>query len=285
VIKPTLSFIGAGKVGQTLARLWYEMGYEIAAVYSRTMQSAETLASAVNTTVAASLDEVVSSADFIFLTIPDDAIELVAMELASLDLHDKSVVHTSGASSLDKLEVLQNAGAQVGSLHPAFPFADVETSMRVLPGSAFATEASHEGLQTQLSQLVSAINGIEIRIPKGGKARYHAALVMASNYTVTLYSVAERLLASLGAEKEASAQALNAIVSATVNNLVEVGTPWALTGPLTRADVGTIQAHLDSIDDDDIRAAYLHLAQLTIPMLQARDVPLAEIETILQENL
>lgn len=284
-MKPRLSFVGAGKVGQTLARLWYEAGYEISMIYSRTPQSAQALATVVNAVVADSFQEVVIGAELVFLTVPDDAIAPVAVEMASLDWAGKAAIHTSGASSLDKLEALQNVGAQVGSLHPAFPFADVETSMRALPGAAFATEASSEPLQLQLSELVQALNGVEIRIPPGGKAAYHAALVIASNYTVTLYSVAEQLLASLGAEKAASSQALNAIVGATVNNLVQVGTPWALTGPLTRADVGTIEAHLDAITDDNIRAAYLQLAKLTFPMLRERDVPLAEIEKLLQENL
>ncbi len=284
-MKPALSFIGAGKVGQTLARLWHAAGYDIVSVYSRTAAPAQELADATGASAVQSALDAAADGDVVFLTVPDDAIAEVAEGVAPVEWQGRAAVHTSGAASLDKLAPLHEAGAMVGSLHPAFPFADVEKSIRNLPGAAFATEASHSQLQALLTQLVAAIQGVEIRIPAGGKATYHAALVIASNYTVTLYAIAERLLATLGADESASAQALSAIISATVNNLVQVGTPWALTGPLTRADVGTIQAHLEALDDDDIRAAYVQLARLTLPMLRERGVPLAEIERILQENL
>lgn len=284
-MKPSLSFIGAGKVGQTLAALWHQAGYEIVSVYSRSARNATALAKRTGAQIAGSSHEAAASATIVFLTVPDGAIVSVAQEVAVGNWQGRAIVHTSGAASLDKLSAPFDAGAQVGTLHPAFPFADVDTSMQQLPGAAFATEASDLALAAQLSALVEALNGVEMRIPPGGKAVYHAALVIASNYTVTLYSVAERLFASLGAEPGASRVALNAIVQATVNNLVQVGVPWALTGPLTRADTGTVEAHLQALNDDEIRAAYLQLARLTVPMLRERGVPLAAIERILQENL
>lgn len=283
-MKPTLSFIGAGKVGQTLAVLWQRAGYSIQSVYSPTKAHAQQLAERVGAAVADSPQEAASAAEIVFLTVPDDAIAPVAAELVTVGWQGQGVVHTSGAASLDKLEVLAAVGARTGSLHPAFPFAKVEEAVRELPGAAFATESSHEKLGSQLSELVAALNGTEIVIPQGGKAAYHAALVMASNYTVTLYAVAERMLAALGADKEASATALNALMLGTVKNLVQVGTPWGLTGPLTRADGGTIEAHLQAIDDDEIRAAYVQLARLTMPMLRERGVPLAQLEKTLQDH-
>ncbi len=283
-MRPTLSFIGAGNVGQTLAILWQQAGYTIESIYSPTTAHAQQLAERVGANVVDSPQEAARAADIVFLTVPDDAIAPVAAELLNVDWQGRSVVHTSGAASLDKLASLTAVGAHVGSLHPAFPFAKVEEAVRELPGAAFATESSDEELRLQLSELVAALNGTEIVIPPGGKAAYHAALVMASNYTVTLYAVAERMLAALGADKEASATALNALMLGTVKNLVQVGTPWGLTGPLTRADVGTIEAHLQAIHDDEIRAVYVQLARLTMPMLRERGVPLAELERILQDG-
>ena len=39
-MKPGLAFVGAGKVGSTLARLCYQNGYTITAIYSRSLDHA-----------------------------------------------------------------------------------------------------------------------------------------------------------------------------------------------------------------------------------------------------
>lgn len=288
--RPILGFIGAGKVGQTLARLLHERGYAIGAIYSPTPHHAQDLAAHTHAQVAASAVDVAAACDLIFLTVPDDVIEPVAQvfsQAKALDWRGRGVVHTSGAASLDRLQSLAEQGAWVGSLHPAFPFADVDNAMQQLPGAAFAIEANHETLSGWLTGLVQALDGQLIAIPAGGKAAYHAALVIASNYMVTLYAIAEKMLLDLGAARPAADAALNALIAATAANLREQGIPQALTGPLTRADTGTLQAHLDALTtdaDDTLRDVYLGLAALSLPMLAERGVPLDAIEQFLQEN-
>ncbi len=145
------------------------------------------------------------------------------------------------------LAALAERGVQVGSLHPAYPFADVDTAISGLPGSTFAVEAQDEPLRSWLFEIVAALDGRALAIPPGGKAIYHAALVIASNYTVTLYALAESLLTGLGADKAAADAALDALLAGTVENLKAQGVPDALTGPLVRGDVGTIAAHLAAL--------------------------------------
>lgn len=77
---------------------------------------------------------------------------------------------------------------------------------------------------------------------------YHAALVFVSNYTVTLYAVAQQLMADLGFDREAASLALNPLLSGTVTNLLRQGVPLALTGPLVRGDGRTLTAHLNVLD-------------------------------------
>lgn len=283
-MRPSLGFVGAGSVGGTLARLWQRAGYPVTAVSSRTEAHALALAQAIGAEAVASPEEAMQACEVLFLTVPDDAIAPVAAQLAGADLRGKAVVHTAGAASLDKLRVPAQQGASVGSLHPAFPFADVETSLQTLPGASFALEASDLALQGRLIDLAEALHGKVLLIPPGGKAAYHAAMVIASNYTVTLYATAEALLQELGAEQEAISNALNAIVGATVQNLKAQGIPDALTGPLTRADVGTIQAHLAALPDDLRRQTYMNLARLSFPMLRKRGVDVHAIEAILQDE-
>ncbi len=284
--QPSIGLIGAGKVGATLARLLSARGCAMRMVFSRTPGHARALADAVGASVADRPADVVAACDLTLLTVPDDALASLVGDLAPAVNADRAVVHTSGARSVDVLAPLAARGAMVGSLHPAFPFADVEAAVRRLPGATFAIEAGTDALRRWLIALVAALDGRVLIVPPGKKALYHAALVFASNYTVTLYALAESLLVGIGAERAAADGALDTLLAGTVENLRAQGIPAALTGPLVRADTGTIAAHLRALGQVDGRLVevYTELARLSLSMLAARGVETAAIEDLLQQG-
>ncbi|MFN8374620.1 MAG: DUF2520 domain-containing protein [Anaerolineae bacterium] len=287
--KPTLGIVGAGKAGSTLARLWFTQGYRITAVNSRTPAHMYALAERVEAQGVPSAAAVIEKADLTLFTVPDDVIVPLAQEVATVcgDLKGKAIIHTSGSHGADSLQALAQRGAATGGLHPAFPFADIETSIRKLPGTTFALETEDELLRKWLHDLAQTLNGRVLDIPRGKKALYHAALTIASNYTVTLYALAENILLALGAEQQTAEQALNVLVGATADNLRAKGIPDALTGALVRGDVGTVTAHLGALElhDQALAALYVDLARLTLPLLEARGVPLDQIAQVLgQQN-
>jgi len=273
-LRPVLGFVGAGKVGTSLARLWYEAGYVIKAVYSRTPAKADDLAVRIGATTAGSADEVVQSCDLTLLTVTDDAIEVVANSIQIINLDGRAIIHTSGAHDASPLGRLAARGAITGSLHPAFAFAGADTAVQLLHDVVFALEADDERLRSWLEGMVAALGGQVLVVPPGQKTAYHAALVFASNYTVTLYAIAEGLLRGLGADRATAARALNPLLAGTVANLRERGVPDALTGPLVRGDLSTVAAHIEALTSIDAQVAVLYrqLAQHSLPMLRARQV-------------
>ncbi|MDX2160113.1 MAG: DUF2520 domain-containing protein [bacterium] len=280
----SLAVIGIGKVGETLARLLHKGGCRIAALSTRTVERSVQLAAMFDARVTVPRDAV-RLADLTLLTVPDDVLEPMAAHLADgVDLTGKSVIHVSGAHDLSVLKPAAEAGASVGGLHPAFPFADVETAVRTLGGAVYALEASSDALRSQLRLLVSALDGTAVEIPPGKKALYHAALTFASNYTVTLYALAERLLIDCGTSSETAAAALTPLLAGTLDNLKAKGIPAALTGPLVRGDAGTLKAHLQALETVEPDAALLYrmLAHETLPLAQARGTPLDEIRRLLE---
>lgn len=283
---PVVGISGVGTVGETLARSFDAADYRIGGIYNRTHHKAKLLATDLNTIAIDSVKDFASHCDLILLTVSDDAIETIAYQLSKIDLNHKAVVHVSGAASLDVLRTVQNAGAMVGSLHPAYPFSSVEVSIKGLHGATFAIESSHDVLRGWLIAMVKVLHGKVIEIPIGKKAQYHAALAIASNYMVTLYAVAQGLLMDISDDSEAVDGALDTLMSGTMQNLIEQGIPQALTGPLVRGDSGTLAHHLDALKDNVLLYdTYINLAKLSYPMLSARGTDIDKINPLFrQEN-
>jgi predicted short-subunit dehydrogenase-like oxidoreductase (DUF2520 family) len=283
---PIIGIIGVGKVGEALARLLYRQGYSIGAIYNRTYDKTENIAQQIESLAVHDMQDVIKDSDLIILSVSDDAIQPIAEDLIQSQWQGKGIIHVSGAASLDGLQLLRDVGAMVGSLHPAFPFSSVESSLEGLVGATFAIEYSHDVLRDWLLELINILEGQVIEIPSGKKAQYHLALTLASNYMVTLYAVAEGLLADFSDDAIANRHALETLMSATMSNLIEQGVPDALTGALVRADTGTIQKHLDTLADNPlIHETYIKLAKLSYPMLIARGIDINEITELLKQEV
>jgi predicted short-subunit dehydrogenase-like oxidoreductase (DUF2520 family) len=138
-----------------------------------------------------------------------------------------------------------------------------------LPGATFAAEAGDGWLMACLGDIVTALNGTILRLNTGDKALYHAALVIASNYSVVLYDVALRILTGHSDDQMAIRSALDSLLDGTVRNIQQYGPVEALTGPLVRGDTGTIADHLEALArfDPQIAALYRDIARLALPML------------------
>lgn len=281
---PIIGFIGLGRVAGTLARLLYSCGFTISSVWNRTPAKAIPLAEEIKAHIVDTAEEVLSACDIAFLTVSDDSIAEMAMILAKNSKnHRVAVVHTSGAHSAEVLSPLAVMGIQVGALHPAYPFAT--DAMPSLGGVTFAIEADSPRLAGELQRLVAALGGLPLTLQPHDRPRYHAALVMVSNYTVSLYAAGQHLLTSLGASQKAADSTLIALLEATLMNLRTRGIPNALTGPLVRADLGTVSAHLDALKGTPVlHAAYLSLAHLTLPLVEERGVEIAPIQALLHQK-
>jgi predicted short-subunit dehydrogenase-like oxidoreductase (DUF2520 family) len=268
--RPTIGFIGAGVVGSGLARALTAAGYTVTAIHSRTAKHREALAEALPEAAPFSkASEAAAACDLVFLTVPDDAIALVADSIPWRK--GRRVVHCDGARSIELLETARGAGAEVGVFHPLQSFASVEQALSNIPGSTFAIDASSPELLETLRQMAVALRGNPLVI-QGDRAVYHASAVLACNYLVTLLDIASQLWRSLGLTKEEGLRALLPLVRGTVENLERIGLPGALTGPIARGDAGTIQRHLTALDAvaPEVLPVYKELARRTIPVALAK---------------
>jgi predicted short-subunit dehydrogenase-like oxidoreductase (DUF2520 family) len=82
-----------------------------------------------------------------------------------------------------------------------------------------------------------------------GRAAYHAAASVASNFTVTLLAAAERVAAGAGLAPHEARALLAPLVRRTVESVAELDPERALTGPVARGDHATVEAHRRALED------------------------------------
>jgi predicted short-subunit dehydrogenase-like oxidoreductase (DUF2520 family) len=267
---PKLGFIGAGTVGTALATRLSERGYTVVAVSSRSQASADKLAQAINGCHAvASSQAVADSAELVFITTPDDAISTV---VSAVQWHPgQSVVHCSGADSVNPLKPAREQGASVGAIHPLQTFASVEQAINNISGSTFALEAQ-EPLLSTLKEIATTLDGTWIELKSDDKVLYHAAAVIACNYLVTLVKLATDLWQTFNVPPEQATHALLPLLRGTIANIERVGIPQCLTGPIARGDTGTITKHINAMEKaaPALLPTYLDLGRQTIPIALAK---------------
>jgi predicted short-subunit dehydrogenase-like oxidoreductase (DUF2520 family) len=265
-----LGFIGAGTVGTALAARLSQSGYPVVAVASRTPASAQKLAQAVGgCRVFDSNQAAADNAELIFITTPNDAIAPV---VAEINWHPgQSVIHCSGADSVDILEPAKKAGAKVGAFHPLQTFASLKQAIDNMPGSTFGLEAE-EPLLSTLKEMASALGGNWVVLKASDKVPYHASAVIACNYLVTLVKLAGDLWQSFGVPPQKATQALLPLLKGTLHNIETIGIPNCLTGPIARGDIGTINKHLDALTKTTphLLPTYRELGLQTVPIALAK---------------
>jgi predicted short-subunit dehydrogenase-like oxidoreductase (DUF2520 family) len=274
-----LGFVGAGRVAAVLAPALTAAGYPVAAVASRRLASAEALALRIDDCQAvASAQEVADAADLAFLTVPDDAISGVAEGVRWRP--GMAVVHCSGAGGPELLAPAAQNGAATGSFHPLQTFSGGSAP---LVGVTVGIEGSG-GLLAILEEMARALGCRPLRLPANAKPLYHASAALASNYLVTLLGQAARLWEPLGCSESEALEALLPLVKTTVANVERDGFRAALTGPIARGDLGTVQGHLRALRDHapDLVQLYEQLGSETLPLTSLDPGRRAEMKSIFQ---
>ena len=247
-----VGFIGAGVMGKTMGLLLGRCGCEVVGYFSRSETSALRVAKEVGGKFYSDMAKLAANCDVLFLTTPDDAIEQVARTLGEIQCLQPGqiVVHMSGSHTSGILMPALGNGAYGLSMHPLQSCASSEEALINLPISVFSLEGHPEALKVGKA-MVSRIGAQFFVLSSEDKVLYHTAACMASNYFVTLFDAARELLDISGVDKALQVTALNSLVEGTLSNLKIMTPPEALTGPISRGDIGTVVGHIRSLEEKD----------------------------------
>ena len=277
---PRLSIIGAGRLGKSLGRLLRDAGYAIAALANRSRASTEAAAAFVGAgRVADSPADAARDAAVVLIATPDDVVETVCREIAEGGGFREGgiVFHFSGALASDALAAARERGASVAALHPIQSFPTAEDGVKRMAGTVFTFEGD-AGAHATAEALVAALGGRMLALDPEGKALYHAACCVVSNYLVTLADLGLALMEQAGFSREDGLAALLPLIRGTVSNLENLGVPDALTGPISRGDVKTLERHLADMPEAlaAARRLYSTLGLHTLEVALAKGGPTPE---------
>jgi predicted short-subunit dehydrogenase-like oxidoreductase (DUF2520 family) len=212
--------VGAGRLGSALARALDQAGIEVAGPLGR--------------------GEVPSGCAAILLCVPDGEIRAAA---AAVNGAAPLVGHTSGATPLS---VLDPAGADAFGIHPLQTFAPGD-GPEAFAGAGCAVAGCTPAALAFAADLARTLGMTPFEIDEEGRAAYHAAASVASNFLVTLMAAAERIAAGAGLEPAEARALLMPLVRRTLDNVAELGPERALTGPIARGDESTVARQREAV--------------------------------------
>jgi predicted short-subunit dehydrogenase-like oxidoreductase (DUF2520 family) len=214
-----VGIVGAGRVGTALARALREAGVGVEGPVGR--------------------GERPLGCDAILLCVPDAEISAAAeVVTAAAPL----VGHTSGATPLS---ALTHAGVPTFGLHPLQSFAHPGVRFE---GAGAAVAGSTPEALAFATDLAERLGMTPFEIDDDGRAAYHAAASVASNFLVTLQAAAEAVAAGAGLDRDEARRLLMPLVRQTVENVAELGPEAALTGPVARGDEATVEAQRAAVE-------------------------------------
>ncbi|MDZ7694224.1 MAG: DUF2520 domain-containing protein [Balneolaceae bacterium] len=280
----TISIIGTGALGQALARALHDQAYQVVGLFNRTISSAERLAEELDTAVANTFPDSVSQlGEISFITVPDDAIAVVAEKLANQqwDLSNKVIVHCSGNESSELLNPLKECGAYVAAFHPLQTFN--KNSSREIFGDIYISLEGERPAVEQLEDVVERLGAHSLILTPEAKSYLHAAAVMASNYLVTLLQLSGEIGELGGIDHHETRKALHKLIKTTVENGTAENLSDVLSGPIARGDLQTVQKHLDLLEQNKrLKSLYNQLGSETVRLAsQKSSIPNEKMKQLL----
>ncbi|MGH2935248.1 MAG: DUF2520 domain-containing protein [Gaiellaceae bacterium] len=193
------------------------------------------------------LDLDAAAPELVLLCVPDGAIAGVAASIEP----GPWVAHVSGATPLAALA----PHARRFGMHPLQTFTR-DRGPEQLDGAWAAVTAESEEARIAGVWLADTLGLRPFDLDDGARTLYHAGAVFASNYIVTLQRAAAILLEAAGAPPEA----LEPLMLRTIENGFE------LTGPISRGDWATVDAHKTAVQVErpDLAGLYETLADATL---------------------
>ncbi|MFM9402524.1 Rossmann-like and DUF2520 domain-containing protein [Myroides odoratimimus] len=230
----SISILGSGKVAHHLILNFLEHdNICLQQVYARTPNKVKDLVS--HNQIISDINEL-KPADIFIIAVSDDAIEEVS---STIPLKDAFVVHTSGTMPMNSIATTSRKG--VFYMLQTFSI-DKEVDFSLIP---YCIEASNKQDFELLEKLALSFSERVYKISTDQRQSIHLAAVFVNNFTNHLFKLGEDICK----ENMVPFDILKPLILETATKVQTLSPREAQTGPAARNDQGTIDRHLEALND------------------------------------
>ena len=230
--------IGAGNLATHLGKALHAAGHDMVQVFSRTMQSAETLASLLDAEPLTDISQVRDDADVYIFSVKDSALEQLISQLCGGE--KKVFLHTAGSMPMS---VFREKALHYGVLYPMQTFSKQrEVDFSIIP---CFIEANDEFALKQIEGLAGQISHRVYQLSSEDRKYLHLSAVFACNFANHCYAASQELLQQHGIPFDV----MLPLIDETAAKVHGMTPKEAQTGPAVRYDENVIGKQIQLLEN------------------------------------
>lgn len=230
--------IGAGNLATHLGKALHAAGHDMVQVFSRTMQSAETLASLLDAEPLTDISQVRDDADVYIFSVKDSALEQLISQLCGGE--KKVFLHTAGSMPMS---VFRGKALHYGVLYPMQTFSKQrEVDFSIIP---CFIEANDEFALKQIEGLAGQISHRVFQLSSEDRKYLHLSAVFACNFANHCYAASQKLLQQHGIPFDV----MLPLIDETAAKVHGMTPKEAQTGPAVRYDENVIGKQIQLLEN------------------------------------
>lgn len=230
--------IGAGNLATHLGKALHAAGHDMVQVFSRTMQSAETLASLLDAEPLTDIAQVRDDADVYIFSVKDSALEQLISQLCGGE--KKVFLHTAGSMPMS---VFRGKALHYGVLYPMQTFSKQrEVDFSIIP---CFIEANDEFALKQIEGLAGQISHRVFQLSSEDRKYLHLSAVFACNFANHCYAASQELLQQHGIPYDV----MLPLIDETAAKVHGMTPKEAQTGPAVRYDENVIGKQIQLLEN------------------------------------
>lgn len=241
--------IGAGNVATSLALELHRLSFDITQVFSRTIDSAVTLADCIGAVAVTDFNKLAKDADLYIFAVTDSALEGIISQLPS---NEGIWLHTAGSMPIG---VFNGYTKRYGVLYPFQTF----TKGRNIEWKSVPLfiEASDGDVQNFLESFGKQISDKVCILSSENRKYVHLTGVFACNFTNYMYTISEQIMHNAGLPFDF----VLPLIDETCSKVHSISPIFAQTGPAVRNDRNVMDRHLGLIENEKLKVIYRLLSE------------------------
>ncbi|MDH6306570.1 putative short-subunit dehydrogenase-like oxidoreductase (DUF2520 family) [Parabacteroides sp. PF5-5] len=242
-------FIGAGNLATAVSLEMQRAGMTIGQIYSRTRESAESLAKKLNTQWTTNLNEIIPDADLYIFALKD---ALLTEIIPKVKPNEGLWVHTAGSVPM---QIFEGHAKRYGVFYPLQTFTK---KRRVkLDKTPIFLEVNNPEDMKMLKKVAIALSGNAQELDSEKRKMLHLAAVFACNFTNHMYALAAKLLE----EQSLSYELILPLIIETADKISEIPPSEAQTGPAVRFEKEIMDKQIAMLSDPGMQTIYRLISQ------------------------